>query len=222
MIRPQPPACKSPACTPPACKRTSGRASLPAGSGRLADDRRGIATIEFALVAPVFLGLIIAIFDIGQLAYGKAVLAGAVQNAARSAALETADTARADNMVRAAIAPVLPGVEIVSSRVSYFDFADIGRAERWNDADGNGECDNDETYTDENGSGEWEADVGLTGNGGAGDVVVYSVDARYETVFHVPFAPESWRERTISATMVRKNQPFADQREYSSTSGVCS
>ena len=180
-----------------------------------------MAAIEFAIVAPVFLTMLIGIFDIGQMAYGRSVLSGAAQNAARSSALETANTTRADEAIREKVAPILPGAEVSSTRVSYYDFSDIGRAERWNDADSDGTCDDGEIYVDENGSGGWDADIGVIGNGGASDVVVYTVTATYTPVFKVPFAPESWNERRLTVSLVRKNQPFADQEEYGSEAGVC-
>ena len=194
---------------------------VPSHLQRLLPDRGGMAAIEFAIVAPVFLTMLIGIFDIGQMAYGRSVLSGAAQNAARSSALETANTTRADEAIREKVAPILPGAEVSSTRVSYYDFSDIGRAERWNDADSDGTCDDGEIYVDENGSGGWDADIGVIGNGGASDVVVYTVTATYTPVFKVPFAPESWNERRLTVSLVRKNQPFADQEEYGSEAGVC-
>jgi hypothetical protein len=181
----------------------------------------GVATIEFAIIAPVFLSLLVGIFDIGQMAYANAVLDGAVQQAARSSSLETADTTAADAMVEAAVTPVLPNVDIGSTRVSYFDFADIGRPEQFNDANDDGACNDGEAYTDENRSGAWDADIAVTGNGGAGDVVIYTVNATYDPIFKIPFMPDSWGSRTLTSKAVRKNQPFADQTGYGSTAGVC-
>ncbi len=183
--------------------------------------RDGVSATEFALIAPVFLTLLLGILDIGQMGYGNAVLNGAVQKAARDSALETGDTAAADALVQQIVAPVFPGATYTSSRTSYYDFADIGRAERWNDANNNGTCDNNEAYVDENENGAWDADIGLDGNGGANDVVVYSVTASYQPVFRVPFLPEKWRTRSVTGSAIKKNQPFADQREYGSAAGVC-
>lgn len=187
----------------------------------LLEDSRAVSAVEFALVAPVFLTLMLGAFNVGQIVYGQSLLDGAVQQAARSSALETGDTAAADAHVEQLVSRILPGAAVTSSRVSYFDFADIGRPEQWNDADANGTCDDGEAYTDENGSGEWEADVGVDGNGGAGDVIIYSVEVKYEPFFSLFFAPDSWGETTLGATTVRKNQPFADQAEYGSGAGVC-
>lgn len=189
---------------------------------RFGGDIGGVAVIEFALVAPVFLILVMGTFDLGQMAYAKSVLEGAVQKAARDSALETASTLQADNLVKKIVSPVVPGAQIETSRTSYFDFVDIGRPERWNDANNNGSCDNNETYVDENSNGQWDRDIGVSGNGGASDVIIYTVTVTYTPVFKIPFMPDKWHDRTLTATAVRKNQPFAQQQAQGSTSGICS
>lgn len=181
----------------------------------------GASAVEFALVAPVMLMLMMQIFNLGQMVYGKVLLGGAVEQAARSAALETANTSSADSLVRSIVGRVLTGAAITSTRVSYYDFADIGRPERWNDSDGDGNCDGGESYVDENRSGGWERDMGASGNGGAGDVVIYTVTASYDPLFTVPFAPGSWRRTTLRAVAVRKNQPYASQTAYGAAAGTC-
>jgi hypothetical protein len=189
---------------------------------RIASARDGVTAIEFGILAPVFLLLMLGTFDLGQMVYGRAILNGAVQQAARSSSLETANTSEADQKVLDAVLPILPGATMNSERVSYYDFADIGRPEAWNDANNNDTCDNDESFTDENGNGTWDADVGEGGNGGAGDVVLYTVEISYKPLFPVPFMHNQEGQRTFTATAVKKNQPFADQDEYGSEAGTCS
>jgi TadE-like protein len=188
----------------------------------LVSDSSGAVIIEFAIVAPVFMLLIIGCLDLGQMAYAKSVLEGAVQKAARDSSLETASTLQADNMVKNMIGPVLPGSTITTTRTSYYDFVDVGRPERWNDANNNGTCDHNESFVDENSNGDWDEDIGVSGNGGASDVIVYTVNAKYNPVFRIPFMPATWAERTLSATAVRKNQPFSLQAAMGSNSGICS
>jgi Flp pilus assembly protein TadG len=183
--------------------------------------RAGASAVEFALVAPVFLMMLMQVFNMGQMVYGKVVLAGAAEAAARSSALETADTAAADAIVGAIVTKVLAGASVTSTRKSYNDLDDIGRPERWNDTNNNGTCDANESYVDENRTSAWERDVGATGNGGAGDVVIYSVSVAYNPLFTVPFAPGTWRRTTIGAVAVRKNQPYASQAAVGSAAGTC-
>ena len=187
----------------------------------LSSDRRGAAVMEFGLIFVVFITMMIGMFDIGQSAYAQGVLNGAVQEAARSSALETANTAVADAKVLREVATVAPGAILTSTRKSYFDFADIERAEKWEDGDGNGACNNGENYTDENGNGHWDADIGSSGNGSAGDVVIYSVTLTYPPLFPIPFYDSPNAKRTMKAVAVKKNQPFANQLGYGSTAGTC-
>ncbi len=188
----------------------------------LVGDTEGATIVEFAIVAPLFMVLLLGIMDVGQMVYGKSVLAGAVRKAARDSSLETRNTTEADAMVVDMIRPVLPGVTITTTRKSYYDFSDIDRPEKWNDSNKNGRCDNSETYTDENRNAQWDEDVGQAGSdGGASDVVVYTVNASFEPVFKVPFLPKLWNNRTLSSTAVTRNQPFTTQAGYGSSAGSC-
>ncbi|MDT0508606.1 TadE/TadG family type IV pilus assembly protein [Novosphingobium sp. MMS21-SN21R] len=177
--------------------------------------------IEFALIAPMFLLLIVGCLDLGQMVYAVGVLDGVVEKAARDSSLETGDTAAADAKVQEVILKVLPGADVSSTRRSYFDFSDIERPERWNDANNDGACSEGENYVDENNNGDWDSDVGSTGNGGANDVVMYTVTVRYDPIFALPLVPIDWSRREIASTAVRRNQPFATQDALGSQSGTC-
>lgn len=189
---------------------------------RLGAARDGAAAIEFAIVAPVFLVLLLGLFDIGHMAYVRAILSGAVEKAARSGTLESVNTVVADNMVKAEIKPILPDAKIETSRRSYYDFTDVGRPEKWTDANHDGTCNDGEPYVDENRSGQWEQDVGRVGNGGANDVVLYTVSVTYKPIFTARFFGDHDKERKLTAVGVRKNQPYANQTANGSKAGTCS
>lgn len=197
-------------------------AAIPRPISRLGMARDGAAVVEFAIVAPVFLLMMLGIFDIGQMAYAKAILNGAVEKAARSSSLETANTTAADNAVKLALKPILPNATVTSTRKSFFDFADIGRPEKWTDTNNNGTCNAGEPYVDENRNGSWDADIGKSGNGGAGDVVIYTVTVSYKPIFTMKLMSNWNTNRTLTAVGVRKNQPFAAQTSYGSSAGTCS
>lgn len=185
-------------------------------------DAAGVAAIEFAFIAPTFILMLIGMGDLGHMIYAKAILDGAVEQAARSTTLETGSTIGADAMVTERVKPIMPKVTISSTRKSYYDFSDIERPEPWNDKNGNGTCDASETYTDENRNGSWNTDRGNVGNGGASDVVLYSVTASYDLLFTGPLLPSGWKRMTLNSVAVRKNQPFANQTSRGATAGVCS
>ncbi len=184
-------------------------------------DCTGATVVEFALILPVFLLVIVGCLDIGQMVYGIGVLDGAVEKAARDSTLETGNTANADAQVEDVIGRVLPGARLTSKRESYYAFSDIDRPERWNDANNDGDCSTGETYVDENSNGSWDRDIGESGNGGANDVVVYKVTVRYDPVFAMSLVPLDWNTREISSTAVHRNQPFALQEGRGSASGTC-
>lgn len=190
-------------------------------SRRLARNRAGAAMLEFALASPVLIVLLMGIFDIGHMAYIYAILQGALEQSARSGTLETVSTTVQDENIRKLVAGVAPGATVETTRSSYYDFTDIQRPEAWNDKNNNGVCDAGETYTDENGNGSWDADIGKDGNGGANDVVLYTVTVTYKPLFPIPGLTNRDQTRTLTATSVRKNQPYALQQEYGSASGSC-
>lgn len=192
---------------------------------RLLRDERGIAATEFALIAPVFILLIMGLFDMAHMTYARATFDGIVQRAARASSLETANTAAADNMVFSNVKTLLPGIlrsDLTTNRMSYYDFADIKRPEKLEeDANNNGNCDAGDKYLDENNNNRFDRDIGKDGNGGAGDVVMYTATVEYKPVFRIPFMPSAWNKRTLTATAVKKNQPFTNQTGYSTTKKTC-
>ena len=53
---------------------------------RLRRDTRGSTIVEFAIIAPSFMILLMGVFDLGQAVYLRAVMNGAMQEAARAGA----------------------------------------------------------------------------------------------------------------------------------------
>lgn len=187
----------------------------------LRDDEAGTTVMEFGLIATAFITLLLGLFDLGQMAYTQSVLNGAVQTAARSSSLESGNTSAADTQVEDLVRLTAPGANVTASRVSYFDFDDIERAESWNDADADGVCNDGEAYSDENGNGMWDQDIGSDGNGGASDVIIYTVNVTYAPLFPNPFISYGTSERNLTSSTVKKNQPFADQPGYGANAGTC-
>lgn len=201
--------------------RRAGLPQLRSRALQLRGDAEGATIIEFAFAFPVLLLLLMGVLDIGQSVYVSALLRGAVQQVARDATVETYDTADLDAYVTSIISGVAPGATVNVTRKSYYDYADVERPETWNDANNNNICDNGEGYTDENGNGRWDADIGSEGNGGANDVVLFDVHVSYKPLFPVPFTDKLGGTRELSATALKKNQPFALQEGYGSSAGTC-
>ena len=78
----------------------------------LAADAQGATVVEFAIVAPVLVLILMFLFDMGYYLYARAILGGEVQAAGRASALETAtDTNRAllDASVETAVKNLVGG-----------------------------------------------------------------------------------------------------------------
>jgi Flp pilus assembly pilin Flp len=180
---------------------------------RLKQDRRGVTVVEFGLIAPTFLVLLLGIFDMGYNVYARAILDGAVQKAGRDSALETA--AGAINVLDARVKENLGGLKAGATfsyeRRNYRDFAKVGLPEDLDDKNNNGNRDAGECFTDENANGTWDRDLGKDGVGGARDVVLYTVRMSYDRKFPLYGLIGLGKTATISSATVLRNQPFGDQ-----------
>ncbi len=71
--------------------------------------RQGTTTVETAVVLPVFLLLLFAIFEFGHAQFINNLLNSACRNAARMGAVEGTTTAQVENRVNQTLATVVPG-----------------------------------------------------------------------------------------------------------------
>jgi Flp pilus assembly protein TadG len=173
-------------------------------------NERGIAAVEFAIVAPVFLLLLMGIFDLGYAAYIRSVLQGTVEATGRESSLEASLTSTVDAKVTAAMADLSDGT-MTFSRVYYQNYQDVSLPEDYTDVNRNGVREAGECYIDRNGNEQWDADVGLAGRGGAQDVVIYSATITYDKLFPLwQFLGQSSRQAVTGVTQIR-NQPFSAQ-----------
>lgn len=175
-------------------------------------DNRGAAIIEFAIVSPVFLIVIMGFGELSYQAYVRAVLTGAMQKAGRDSTIQGAG-ARSDELdqkVIAMVRTVAKNGTFSWTRKNYAQFGNIA-PEAFIDANANGIRDPGECFSDINANGIWDADPGKSGQGGAGDVAVYSVTVTYPRLFPVG-AWLGWSgNQSLTATTTLKNQPYASQ-----------
>lgn len=169
---------------------------------RLRRSERGTAFIEFALTAPVFLMILLGIFDFCWQMYAQQVLQGVVAKAGRDATLEgfAADQSALDDAVEAQVKNVFANADVTFSRRVFDDYSDI-RPLRWVDSNGNG-------IQDPSPEDCWE-DGGRQGNGGADDVVQYTVSMRFDRVLPLWRMLGQPQYKTLSSTTLLRNQPFA-------------
>lgn len=174
----------------------------------------GVAAVEFALISPVLVLLLMGLFDMGYSVYANTMLQGALQRAARSSTVEGAlgVLTSIDDAVRIEVHRVVPDATITFTRKSYANFSDIGVQEDFTDTNDNGVCDAGEPYEDANGNGTWDRDRGTAGLGGARDAVLYTATMTYDRKF--PMASLIGLPGTItnSASTVLRNQPYDAQK----------
>lgn len=180
---------------------------------RLRRNERGVAAIEFALSAPVFLLVLLGGIDFAWQMYAKQVLQGAVSQAARAATLESnmGSQKAFDDRVEAQVKTVLSHATVKFSRKAYESFEQVGDPEPFTDTNKNNRYDSPECFEDYNGNGVWDSDRGKNGNGGADDVVLYTATVEFSRVLPVWKMLGQPQNTTLSSTTVLRNQPFANQ-----------
>ncbi|WP_174274145.1 TadE/TadG family type IV pilus assembly protein [Sphingomonas bacterium] len=178
----------------------------------LARDRRGGAVVEFALVCPVLLILLLGLGDLAFQGYMQDVLTGAVQKAGRDATIQgnAQNTSAIDARVMVPIKAISSGATFVSSRENFDTYSAIA-PEPFTDGNGNGIHDAGECYSDVNGNNQWDADPGSSGQGGASDIALYKMAVTYRRLFPLGALLGWGSTLTISASTILKNQPYATQ-----------
>jgi Flp pilus assembly protein TadG len=172
----------------------------------------GSTIMEFAIIAPVMLTMLVGLFDLSRTSYARSVLQGAIQKAARDGTLQTPNLSTLDTRVQNQVRPIVgTAATFTSSWRSYSSFSDVGQPEALTDTNGNHQRDLGECFVDENANGTWDADVGVTGSGGASDVVLYTVTVSYPRILPMDKLLRWSPNQTVSASTVLRNQPWQDQ-----------
>lgn len=176
-------------------------------------DKSGVTIVEFAMIAPVLLVLLMGTYDLGYQLYASSVLQGALQKAGRDSTIEGAATATAtiDQRVTDQVKMVVPNATLTYSRKAYATFSKVSKPEDFTDINSNGVCDSGEPYEDVNGNSTWDTDRGMNGQGGAKDAVLYTATLTYPRPLAVAPMVGLSNTVTIKTETVLRNQPFGIQ-----------
>jgi Flp pilus assembly protein TadG len=190
---------------------------------RAAADARGVSAVEFALLAPVLLLLVLGGLELAHTTYVNTVLIGQLQKAGRDMSLEGASSpaqqAAVEAEVTAAVKKLNSAANVTYELKSYHDYANAkSPAEEFNDANHDGVCNNHESFVDSNRNGHWDADGATTGRGGAKDVLLLTATATYPRLALGAFFASS-PTVTLKASTLLRNQP-SDAQETPPT-GTC-
>ncbi|CCA89977.1 TadE/TadG family type IV pilus assembly protein [Novosphingobium sp. PP1Y] len=187
----------------------------------LRGDTQGVTIIEFALVLPPLLIIVIGGLDLGYQAYLQTVLQGALNDVARSGSMESPSFDCDGDTVEAKIGCAVQSRSDVIARdatysivmKSFYDFSGVGRSEKLiTDYNGNGEYDDGDCYSDLNENGSFDEDAGKEGVGGADDVVFYQASLSMPRLFPMK-GLLGWDDNyTITAEMALRNQPYSRQK----------
>lgn len=190
---------------------------------RLRRDDKGNTIVEFAIVAPVFIIMLLGVFDVAHTLYSSSVLQGVMQKAGRDFTLENSGSNKGalENWVTNRVQDIAPSATVTFTQQAYFDFADVGQPETWNDSSpADGLCNNNEPYEDANDNGQWDADRGASGLGGARDAVLFTADVTYDRLLPMAELIGLPNTVTLSSSTVLRNQPF-DTQDRSVVSRNC-
>jgi Flp pilus assembly pilin Flp len=194
---------------------TKVRKSLLCGS--FIRDQRGVTAVEFALIGPMFVSLLMATFDLGFGVYTKAVLQGSIEEAARRASLENTAWADIENKVKGQILAVIPSSDPTTDisfqldpRV-YEDYDDLILPEEFTDTNSNGVRDITECYVDRNNNRQYDTNVGIAGRGGAQDVISIKASVTFKRAFPLWSLVGQSQNQLIEASTYLRNQPFGAQ-----------
>ena len=190
---------------------------------RLRSDDRGATIVEFAMVALPLSILIMGGIDLGHQTYIRSTMQGALNDAARRAAVQDPQFAasgatteeQVTNTILKQLEPIAPNAEIVVTQANFYDFSGIGNPEKlMTDVNGDGtydEADGD-CFSDLDEDGDYDTDSGRTGIGAANDVVFYTAEIDMPRLLPVAaligFSPNY--EMSVSTAI--RNQPYGSQK----------
>lgn len=198
---------------------------------RLRRNERGTTILEFGLIAPSLIVMLMGALDFGHTLYMQSVLQGAVQKAARDGTLQqtagTDETARnaIDTVVRNQVKTLHKQAAVTITRRFYRTFTDAAAAsaETFTDTDHDGICNHGEPFDDRNNNGVRDTDgADSADHAGARDNVVYTVALSYPRMFPIDKLIGGSGTTKLTATTVLANQPFGNQASYGAASvGHC-
>jgi Flp pilus assembly protein TadG len=142
---------------------------------------RGASLVEFALVFPILIVLVIGLLEVGMMMFIQSAMEGGLREATRwgiTGQTVTGET-REESIRRILEENTLGMVDFSGAAITmrtYDSFSDVGQPEPWTDSNDNGQYDVGEPYTDLNGNTQWDEDRGVEGVGNASEIVSYTVE----------------------------------------------
>ena len=187
----------------------------------LVRDRRGVTVVEFAMVAPALVLILVGGLDFTYRLYVNSLLQGALVDSARLASVENPGIGgtgsveeRVAALIKDQVDTVAPSATITVTQSNYYDFAGIGNPEKIVtdvDTDGTYDEDDGDCFEDINANGEFDLDAGRTGRGGANDVVFYEASLSMKALTPLRSFVGGDDKYNLKAQTAIRNQPWDEQ-----------
>lgn len=186
----------------------------------LSDDTRGATLVEFAIILVPLCILLLGGLDLAYQSYVRSLLQGALNDVARSAAVESPSIACGTGTVEEKIECAIERkVDMVARNATYevemqsfYEFSGVGRSEKLTtDHNDNGEYDEGDCWQDLDEDETFDTDAGREGLGGADDVVFYKVTLTMPRIVPIDSFLTGGDHYSITARTAIRNQPYARQ-----------
>ena len=182
---------------------------------KIVRDSHGTTALEFALVSPIVILLIVGTMEFAMIGFRTTILEGGLREAARfgTTGASMTGTANREEAIINIVNDHANGLFTVTasdlSTLVYPDFSQIGESEPYTDADASGDWNEPEEYTDVNCNGQYDEDMGLTGAGGGSEVVLYTVSMDVDSLTGlIDHLITDDGKIPLSATIAIRNEPF--------------
>lgn len=175
-------------------------------------DDKGVAAIEFAMVAPLLMLLTFGVIEMGMIMTTMVSLEGGLKEASRYGITgQSPDDQSRIEKIREVLAHHTIGLvdmdEAVFEMKVFPSFSNVGQMEPYSDSNGNGQHDDGETWSDICPDETWGS-MGCSGAGAGGEVVSYTVTVPWHIM--TPFAGELIAKDgmlPLAASIVVRNEP---------------
>ena len=177
---------------------------------RLRRDSKAVTIVEFAMVAPVMLLLLLGLFDLGYRSYASSVLQGSLHDAARMATVGGYSMTQIDSRVKTRLSNFATRSTVTTAAASYYEFSGVSQPEKIVgdtvplNSYNSGDC-----FEDVNGNNAYDTDRGRSGTGNADDIVRYRVTITFPRVFPLGYLLGWSSTQTLTQETVLRNQPYA-------------
>ena len=181
---------------------------------RLRRDSKAVTIVEFAMVAPVMLLLLLGLFDLGYRAYASSVLQGALHDAARMATVGGYSLAQIDARAKTRLSNFATRSTVTTATASYYEFSGVSQPEKIvGDTAPTNSYNPGDCFEDVNGNNGYDTDRGRSGTGNADDIVRYRVTINFTRIFPLGYLLGWPPTQSLSSETVLRNQPYAGRSQ---------